>query len=75
VRAVRYVELNPVRSGLVSAACDWPRSSARAHTDSTCGDPLLDVSWAECFNGCNFAEWRENSYRASSAAPDNGFAY
>lgn len=29
--AVRYVELNPVRAGLVQAAWDWPWSSARAH--------------------------------------------
>ena len=29
--AARYVELNPVRAGLVAAAQDWPWSSARAH--------------------------------------------
>ena len=29
--AVRYVELNPVRAGLVSYAEDYPWSSARAH--------------------------------------------
>ena len=29
--AARYVELNPVRSGLVNAAVDWMWSSARAH--------------------------------------------
>ena len=28
---VRYVELNPVRAGLVSGPEDWPWSSARAH--------------------------------------------
>jgi putative transposase len=27
----RYVELNPVRAGLVRRAADWPWSSARAH--------------------------------------------
>lgn len=38
--AVRYVERNPVRAGLVERAEDWPWSSAAAH----CGlrdDPLL----------------------------------
>jgi putative transposase len=38
--AVRYVERNPVRAGLVARAEDWPWSSAAAH----CGmrhDPLL----------------------------------
>ena len=29
--AARYVELNPVRAGLVASAGDWPWSSARAH--------------------------------------------
>jgi putative transposase len=28
---LRYVELNPVRAGLVERAEDWPWSSARAH--------------------------------------------
>ena len=27
----RYIELNPVRAGLVKTAEDWPHSSARAH--------------------------------------------
>ena len=31
LRAVRYVELNPVRAGLVVRAEDWAWSSARAH--------------------------------------------
>lgn len=30
-RAVRYIELNPVRAGLVLRAADWPWSSAPAH--------------------------------------------
>lgn len=29
--AARYIEMNPVRAGLVSKAEDWPWSSARAH--------------------------------------------
>ncbi len=29
--AMRYVDLNPVRSGLAAAAADWRWSSARAH--------------------------------------------
>jgi len=38
--AIRYVERNPVRAGLVRRAADWPWSSASAH----CGkrhDPIL----------------------------------
>lgn len=37
--AARYIELNPVRAGLVSAAEDWPWSSARAHL-AACDDEL-----------------------------------
>lgn len=39
--AVRYVELNPVRAGLVRSATDYPWSSARAHSGLE-ADPLLD---------------------------------
>lgn len=38
--AVKYVELNPVRAGLVSRAEDYPWSSARAHAWGRC-DSLL----------------------------------
>jgi putative transposase len=31
--ALRYVDMNPVRSNLVANACDWRWSSARAHCD------------------------------------------
>jgi putative transposase len=40
--AVRYVELNPVRAGLVSRPEDYPWSSARAHLMNK-GDALVDV--------------------------------
>ena len=38
--ALRYVELNPVRAGLVENPGDWPWSSARAHLTGR-ADPLL----------------------------------
>ncbi len=37
----RYVELNPVRAGLVGLAADWPWSSARTHLGGP-ADPLTD---------------------------------
>lgn len=40
---LRYVELNPVRSGLVPHPEDWPWSSARAHL-GLCGDGLTDAA-------------------------------
>jgi putative transposase len=52
--AARYVELNPVRAGLVSNACWYPWSSARAHMTGRDDGlvtvaPLLDrvENWAQ----------------------------
>lgn len=52
--AVRYVERNPVRAGLVATAEEWPWSSARSHISGQ-EDPLVEVApmrewignWAE----------------------------
>ena len=41
--AVKYVELNPVRAGLVERAEQYPWSSARAHVTNT-SDPLLSAN-------------------------------
>jgi putative transposase len=49
-QAVRYVELNPVRAGLVADARDWLWSSARAHISGQLdellspGGPLVGLS-------------------------------
>ncbi|MBI4560155.1 MAG: transposase, partial [Candidatus Hydrogenedentes bacterium] len=39
-----YVELNPVRAGLVRKAWEWDWSSAGAHCGETDGDAILDVA-------------------------------
>jgi len=41
--AARYVELNPVRAGLVGSAGEWPWSSAKSHL-STRDDKLVKVA-------------------------------
>jgi putative transposase len=41
--AVRYIAQNPVRAGLVSAAEDWPFSSARAHLSGK-NDGIVEVA-------------------------------
>jgi putative transposase len=48
IAAVRYIELNPVRSGLVKRAHEWPWSSAQAHIRGDTGGlieqrPLQDT--------------------------------
>jgi len=46
--ALRYVERNPVRAGLVAHAEDWPWSSAAAHLGQDDATGLLDLlSWRE----------------------------
>ena len=57
--AARYVELNPVRAGLVRRAEDWPWSSAAGHV---CGrrDPLAESAWlAERIEGwvCSWGQY------------------
>lgn len=51
--AVRYVENNPVKAGLVGAAGDWRWSSARAHLDGI-DDGLTNVAAI----GQHIANWR-----------------
>ena len=41
--AIRYVEINPVRAGLVTSAADYPWSSAKSHITGT-PDPVLSGS-------------------------------
>jgi putative transposase len=59
LRALRYVELNPVRAGLARAALDWPWSSTRAHTLDDAADSVLDATWREWFGGWDATAWRE----------------
>ena len=41
-RAMLYVDMNPVRAGLVTTPWDWLWSSARAHVLESAGDPVMD---------------------------------
>ena len=54
-RALRYVDLNPVRAGIVESALDYPWSSARAHVTGSDPAGLLDLTlWAEV---CPLGDW------------------
>jgi putative transposase len=53
-----YVELNPVRAGLVQNAEDWKWSSARAHLTGTDEAGLVDLSvWSAHFTPASWAEF------------------
>ena len=57
VRALLYVDLNPVRAGLVGRAEEYPWSSARVHTEGADPSGTLDLgSWSEI---CSANDWGE----------------
>jgi putative transposase len=56
-KALRYVELNPVRAGMVPAAEQWPWSSAAAHCIPDASNAMLAMEqWRQRWTT---AEWRE----------------
>ena len=65
LRALAYVDLNPVRAGLVGRAADYPWCSARAHIESAAIDPWTPASIRG--RGTNWA-WRLTGLRFSSSA-------
>jgi putative transposase len=55
-----YVELNPVRAGLVERAIDWKWSSAKAHLTGHDETGLLDMSlWRAHFTPASWADFLE----------------
>ena len=56
-KALRYIELNPVRAGIVKHAWDWPWSSARSHIKGFDSTGLLNMDvWNARFDA---KRWRE----------------
>jgi putative transposase len=64
-RALRYVELNPVRAGMVPAAAQWPWSSAAAHCGSAPEAVLQMERWRKRWTA---AEWRQHLAAGESAS-------
>jgi putative transposase len=54
--ALRYVERNPVRAGMIARAEDYPWSSARAHCGKT-ADALLKSAWPTANAPQDWAAW------------------
>jgi REP-associated tyrosine transposase len=57
-RALLYVDMNPVRAGLVTAPWDWTWSSARTHVAESACDPVMHTGWEEYFGFWDHAHWR-----------------
>jgi putative transposase len=69
-KALRYIELNPVRAGLVRNAWDWPWSSARAHVTGIDETGLLTLDcWRSRFDGDSWKVFLEEGL-ASKAEID-----
>jgi putative transposase len=65
--AVRYVEQNPVRAGLVAHASDWPWSSARAHGSAGAQDNVLDWEWQRWMQDARGGCWSHEDWLARLA--------
>ncbi len=64
--ALRYVELNPVRAGIVERPEDWKWSSARAHLTGVDDTGLLDMEWwSSHFSPKSWAEFLDLKARES----------
>jgi putative transposase len=65
-KALRYVELNPVRAGMVDVAEQWRWSSAAVHCGTAIPDAMLDMKrWSKRWTP---AEWVEFLATAESPA-------
>jgi putative transposase len=65
-RALRYVELNPVRAGMVSEAAVWRWSSAAAYCGICAPQPGLEMEpWRKRWT---MAEWRQHLSAGESAS-------
>jgi len=62
--AVRYVETNPVRAGIVAAAEDYPWSSAKSHVTGL-ADPVLS---GRCFLVETIPDWKQYLVEATDQA-------
>jgi putative transposase len=55
---LRYVELNPVRAGMASAAEEWPWSSAAAHCNPEVSNKMLEMErWQKRWTVAGWSEY------------------
>jgi putative transposase len=72
-KALCYVELNPVRAGMVATAELWKWSSAAAHCGGSSSVSMLDMErWRKRWT---VTEWREFLHHAASAADVNALRH
>ncbi len=65
--ALRYIELNPVRAGMVQKAWEWPWSSARSHVMGIDNSGTLQMDcWSRKFDGKQWKKFLEEGLRANA---------
>jgi putative transposase len=68
-RALRYVELNPVRAGMVAEAAQWRWSSAAVHCGGRAPEPVLEMErWRKRWTVAEWSEYLAASESASDVA-------
>jgi putative transposase len=65
--AIRYVEMNPVRAGIVASAEDYPWSSAKSHVTGI-ADPVLS---GRCFLVQTIQDWKKYLAEAPNQTAGN----
>lgn len=61
VHALRYIERNPLRAGIVACPCEYPWSSASAHCGGVDSSGPLDLSgWSERWPGDTWQEYLQD---------------
>lgn len=67
--ALRYVELNPVRAGMVATADLWKWSSAAAHCGITSPDPILEMEgWRKRWTAREWSRFLADAEAAAEAS-------
>jgi putative transposase len=69
--ALSYVDLNPVRAGMVSHAWAWNWSSARTHISPHTRDKLMDWPWAAWMEEMRLGAWNHSDWRAILSTADS----
>jgi putative transposase len=73
-KALRYVELNPARAGMVPEAREWPWSSARAHCGI--GAPAAEMErWRERWTAMEWGKYLADRESANENAALRQFTH
>ena len=68
-QTMRYVELNPVRAGMVARAEQWPWSTAAFHLGQVAAHPVVEAArWSMAWDPARWAEGLESGLATQALA-------